>query len=248
MCMLPYVYLDNDNMYFAMPTLFANVLEQCREVPWRCIFEHTRPLYRFLVRISIVVTGQVSKESAVVAFVVAKRVRRLYRVMGALSTSLYLKQCGVSLMRYYAGSAGGVHVMAGASVSLSRAGIPTIIPVHHRQLIAARGDRGDQLVRISLSWFTICRIIKLAKPVSAATFRSMVDPVPDMDMVKEVMTEIRENARRLLDRYLPLLRTKALELGFSFVPTRKATPNDDRQFTEVNGKQDCTPTISRQRS
>nr|UOL49053.1 MAG: putative RNA-dependent RNA polymerase [Mitoviridae sp.] len=225
-----------------MTTLFGNALMLCRELPWRCVFEYTGSLHRFLVRISRVVTGHVNRESAVVALMVSKRVLRMYRHMGALSTSLYLKQCGVSLMRYYSSSEGGVHLMAGASVSLSRAGIPTIIPVHHRQLLAVRDERADQLVKLYLSWFTICRIIKLAKPISASTFRSIVDPVPDIGLVKEVMQEVKETSKMLLNRYLPQLQTKALELGFRFVPTWKATPNDDRQFTDAN-RGSVTPTI-----
>lgn len=216
-----------------MKTLFTNVLDRCRVIPWRSIFEGTRPLSRFLIRTAIVATGLCNRESAVICWVMAKKVFQLYRGMGCLSASLYLKQCSTSLMRYYAGSSKeALHSMSGAMVSLSRAGIPTIIPVHHRSLIMARGERGDQLVHLYLSLFSVCRIIKLAKPVSAATFKSMTDPVADMELVKEVLGDIKSSSRRLLNLYLPWLQSCPLELGFRFEPTWKSTPNDDRMFSE----------------
>ncbi|DAB41745.1 RNA-dependent RNA polymerase [Oxybasis rubra mitovirus 1] len=223
--------------------LFKDLLDSFTPVPWRSIFEYTKSLKRFLTRIALVATGSINKESAVVCLVIAKRVLRMYRQSGPLSTSLYLKQCSVSLMRYYAGSSKDVrNKMAGASVSLSRAGIPTIIPVHHRQIISARGERGDYLVHLYLSLFSLCRIIKLAKPVGKSTFSSITTPVEDMDMVREVMGEVKSSAKKLLSLYLPWLQTLPLKPGFKFVPTWKSTPNDDRQFRE-NVSTKVIPTI-----
>lgn len=219
-----------------MNILFKNVLEKVKVIPWRSIFECTLSLCRFLIRISIVTTGLCNRESMVVCCVLARKVIVMCRSMGCLSTSLYLKQCSVSLMRFYAGSAREcLHTMSGASVSLSRAGIPVIIPKHHRSLIRAGGARGDYLVRLYLSLFSICRIVRLAKPISVATFKSMTEGVPDMEQVKEVLGEIKSSSRRLLSLYLPWLQSCPLELGFRFEPTWKSLPNDDRMFSD--GKQ-----------
>jgi hypothetical protein len=216
-----------------MTTLFANIIDQFRVASWRSIFERTRPLYRFLIRIGIVATGLCNRESAVVSLVLARKVIELYRHMGALSTSLYLKQCSVSLMRYYAGSSKEVlHSMAGASIALNRAGLPKLIPVHHRHIIMAGGERADYLVRLYLSWFSVCRIVKLAKPVSKSTFSSITEPTPDIGLVKEVLGSIKSSAKRLLATYLPRLQTFPFKPGFRFVPSWKSTPNDDRMFLE----------------
>ena len=83
-------------------------------------------------------------------------------------TSLYLKQCVVHLQQDYAGSPISVGSSA-VNVSLSRAGLPTIIPKHHRFIIMKRGERGDRLVRLYLSWFSVCRVLPLAKRISKAT-------------------------------------------------------------------------------
>ena len=89
--------------------------------------------------------------------------------LGLLFAALYLKQCSVHLQRYYGGDEREVSDPP-VFVSLSRTGIPTIIPIHHRHIIAGKGERGDRLVRLYLSWFSICRIIKLAKPIGKSFF------------------------------------------------------------------------------
>ena len=61
---------------------------------------------------------------------------------------------------------------------LHRAGLPRIIPVHHRHIIMQRNERSDYLVRMSLSWFSICRIIKLVPKVNRNVFDSIVQ-MPD---------------------------------------------------------------------
>ncbi|KAG6467629.1 hypothetical protein ZIOFF_074526 (mitochondrion) [Zingiber officinale] len=65
--------------------------------------------------------------------------------LGLLFAALYLKQCSVHLQRYYGGDEREVSDPP-VFVSLSRTGIPTIIPIHHRHIIAGKGERGDRLV------------------------------------------------------------------------------------------------------
>lgn len=87
------------------------------------------------------------------------------RKSGLLFTALYLKQCAVALQRYYADNPIQKETMS-VSVSLTKSGIPRLIPVHHRYCIRCRDDRADYLVKLYLSWFGLARIIELAKPVS----------------------------------------------------------------------------------
>lgn len=48
-------------------------------------------------------------------------------------------------------------------ISLTRSGIPTIIPPFHRQIIRSGGDRADPLVRMYLSFFSLKKLIQRAK-------------------------------------------------------------------------------------
>lgn len=151
------------------------------------------------------------------SLLISKEVLRMIRTSGLLFTALYLKECSTALMKYYAS---GRRVLdnnwSGPYVSLSRAGIPRIIPSHHRHIliIMSGGERGDKLVRFDLSVFSVCRIVKLARPIIRATFSSIRDPVPDIDRVKEVMGEIKSSFSPLWPPYLPHLPKIALKKGF----------------------------------
>lgn len=59
--------------------LFTTFTERLRLVSWRSVFEDTRSLRRFLIRIALVATGLVSKESAIVCHVLAGKVLRMYK-------------------------------------------------------------------------------------------------------------------------------------------------------------------------
>lgn len=208
------------------------MLERFRSIPWRSMFEHTRSLRNFLLRISLVTAEGFSAESGVVSFLLAKRVLHMVRRSGLLFTALYLKQCSTALMKYYAS---GRRCMdknwSGTYVSLSRAGIPTITPYHHRHIIQNGGERADRLVRLYLSLFSICRVVKLAKPISKATFSTITDLVKDMQLVIEVMSEIKEKFSCIWPRYLPDLTSIPCEKGFRWMPTWKSVPNDDSKLT-----------------
>ena len=60
----------------------------------------------------------------------------------------------MTLQQYYAKST-FVSSKPSVMVALSRAGLPKIIPFHHRHIIMQRNERSNQLVKVSLSWFSI---------------------------------------------------------------------------------------------
>jgi len=65
-------------------------------------------------------------------------------------------------------------------ISLTRSGIPRIV----RRDIMRRDSRANSLVQLSyLSFFSLSKLIPLAKPVTRSTFESMVTPVPDLSRV-----------------------------------------------------------------
>src|SRR2546430_17544316 len=48
-------------------------------------------------------------------------------------------------------------------ISLTRGGLPRVIPAFHRRLIRMGGDRGDRLVRFYLSVFSLGKLVVVAK-------------------------------------------------------------------------------------
>ncbi len=92
--------------------------------------------------------------------------------------ALYLKQAASSLQIAYGGGYTKPELLP-VPISLTRSGIPTIIPPFHRQIIRSGGDRADPLVRMYLSFFSLNKLIQRAKKVSVSTLKPIVDPWDD---------------------------------------------------------------------
>lgn len=135
------------------------------------MFEHTKRLKGLLSKVPFIVSGHLSVEVGLAMTHSCRRVLSLYRKSGPLFTALYFKQCSVALQRYYAGNI-VVNETLPFSVSLTRSGLPRIIPRRHRHCLSCGDERADYLVRLYLSWFGLSRIIELAKPISRSTFES----------------------------------------------------------------------------
>lgn len=222
-------------------SLFARVLDRLRLLPWSGVFEHPKRLRRFLIRIALISTGIVNREVGITTWLIAKKVYQLSKASGYLFTALYLKQCSTSLMKYYAGESPDLlNNMPSVMVKLSNAGIPAIIPVHHRHIIMCRNDRSDFLVRYYLSLFSLCRIVKLAKPVSRSTFSTIVQGPLDIGKVREMLGRCKSEFPLLQKRYLPWVSTIPLHKGLRWMPTWKSVPNDDRMFRKVHSPMETT--------
>lgn len=209
--------------------LFNNLIEKLPKFPWRSLFEKTGKLKGLLSRVPIVTTGRLSVEVGLALTFFVREVATLIRKSGFLFTALYLKQCSVCLQRDYAGYRvkDEKHPL---SVSLTRLGIPRIIPVRHRHIIACHNERSDYLVQLYLSWFTLSKIRKLAKPISKATLKSIIEPTEDIGRVREVGSDLKQAFSNIHRKYLPWISTIPLEKGMTWMPTWKSTPNDDRPF------------------
>ena len=88
-----------------------------------------------------------------------------------------------------------------------------IIPKRHRFIIMKRGDRGKNLVRLSLSWFSICRVLPLAKRVSKATFKSIVQPQQNRAQLTYLRGIIKSKFSYLQRKYLPWISEIPLHKG-----------------------------------
>lgn len=150
-----------------------------------------------------------------------------------------LKQCAVSLQRYYAGCK--VDSPAPVSVSLTRSGIPRLIPCRLRHCLRKGDDRSDYIFRLYLSWFNLSRVIVLAKPVTKSTFESITKPVQCPESVAEVRSLMKIHFKEICRQYIPWISTIPLSKGLVWEPTWKATPNDDRIFVGLSRLEEgCT--------
>ena len=186
----------------------------------------------------LMVSDKLSKESCIATYLFSKEVLRLVRKSGLLFTALYLKQCAASLQTAYGGIKRPPELLP-VPVSLNRSGYPRIIPAFHRRIITRKDDRADELVRLYLSFFTLNRIIKLAKKVSYnGTFKSIVEPT-DLDAASVWCGELRDKLAVLTQRYIPFVSTIPLNQGMSWEPTWKSLPTHRRVnslFREVLAK------------
>lgn len=189
---------------------------------WRGVFEHTKRLNGFLIRISLVVAGRPSVETGLASVSLAKSIMKLARKSGLLYTALYLKQCGVALQRYYGGNP-IINESVPLSVSLNRAGLPRIIPPYLRRVISKRDERSDRLVRLFLSWFTVCRIIELAKKIFRDTFDSITQPTSSEQL--EYIHELIKENRKIFRMYVPRAHAIPMDIGMAWIPTWKALPS-----------------------
>jgi len=196
-------------------------------VQWQRVLEDSRIMVSILNKMLLIVLDGYTKETCIAAYLFSKQVLGLVKKSGLLFTALYLKQCAASLQVAYAGVK-RPHELLPIPVSLTRSGYPRIIPAFHRKMIYAKDDRADLLVKVYLSFFSLNRIIRLAKAVSFnGTFKSIVEPT-DLGSASEWCGELRPTLSRLMARYLPDLSSHPLHQGMRWVPTWKSLPTHRR--------------------
>lgn len=112
--------------------------------------------------------------------------------------------------------------------------LPRIIPPYLRSRIAKRDERADRLVKIFLSWFTLCRIIELAKKIARETFDSITRPTKS-DSLEEVHQMVKESRPLIRRLYLPRVHEIPMDIGMSWIPTWKALPSKSDRIFEHKG-------------
>lgn len=195
-----------------MSNLFDTVL-RLKRLTWQRL-ERPRVLRSILNKVILVLTGGFTKELCIAAYLFSGSVVKLGRKSGWLLVALYLKQAASSLRTAY----GGVKVppaLLPFPISLTRSGYPRIIPSFHRLKIGKGDDEADRLVRMYLSFFSLYKVITLAKSVNDGLFSSIVEAHP-----KDVARSIREYAAslgvtfpELLRRYVPDISSSPLHVG-----------------------------------
>jgi hypothetical protein len=193
-------------------------------VPWRRMFEYSRRLQRFLIKIFIVVSGHPTVEAGLASVSFARQIIHIYRGSGPLFTALYLKQCAVSLQRHYAG-----HKECASnpvSISLTRSGIPRIIPSAMRKHIRARSERGHLYVKLSLSVFSLAKVIKCAPPIGVKTFSGITDLSKSSVHFRGIIRDIQQHGLKLIKLYTPWVSSIPLDKGLKWTPYWKSIAND----------------------
>lgn len=158
-----------------MRLLFDKLLA-LKAIKWYKILEDLGSLKSTFNKVILVITDGLTKELCVGAHLVAKQVVYLNRKSEPLFTALYLKQAAVCLKQAYAGVPGPKGKLP-VPVSLSGSGYPRIIPSFHRTQMLKKDDKADVLVKLYLSYFSLCRLIRLAKKVEKSILKSIASPL-----------------------------------------------------------------------
>ncbi|KAI5582012.1 hypothetical protein POPTR_007G061741v4 [Populus trichocarpa] len=92
-------------------------------------------------------------------------------------------------------------------------------------MIRRKDEKADQLVKIYLSYFSVCRSIRLAKRLDRSILESIVSPSQVTDQWRDRIIDIVHYSRYLLVRYCPKIESMPLCQGVTFCPTWKAIPS-----------------------
>lgn len=85
--------------------------------------------------------------------------------------------------------------------------------------------RLEKLGWISLSFFSLYRIVKLAKKVDSSTFSSIMSPCLSVDDVEQYLDDLVEKLPVICERYLGTISSIPLEQGIRWDPTWKSFPS-----------------------
>lgn len=176
-----------------------------------------------LNKVCLIATDGLTKELCIGAYLFTRAAGRIGRKSGWLHLSLYLKQCAACLQKAYGGDK-SPHSLLPVPVSLTRSGYPRIIPSFHLLLMYKKDGRADRLVKIYLSFFSLAKVIQLAKRIDKSLFSSIVSPWDDPERVESTVWSIKLHLSQLCRRYMPWLPTILLQQGMTWAPTWKALP------------------------
>jgi len=209
--------------YIIMKNLFTIIL-RITALSWRRALEGPRSLKGYLAKVNLILSFGLTKERCLCAHWFAKKIIGMSRKSGWLFVSIYCKHAAASLQTAYAGE---FPIHQPFPISLTRSGYPRIIPAYHRHVIMLGGDRADGLVRMYLSFFSLTKVIPLAKRVSKETFSSIITPLTqdEEESVNNMANVIKQLFPVLVSRYIPWVTTIPLKQGMTWLPTWKAIPN-----------------------
>lgn len=89
-------------------------------------------------------------------------------------------------------------------------------------MMRRKDDKADLLVKMYLSFFTLSKVVILAKRVNASTFASLIlsEPWDDTDSVLSMVGDVKMSLPALIRRYVPLISEIPLDQGRGCLGTR----------------------------
>ena len=212
--------------------IFSTRALSLAQLSWREALESLRVMKSRMNILILSLTDGLTKEWCIATHLFWKVCSRKGKRSGWLFLALYLKQCRVCLQRYCAGDS--VPDSLSPAVSLTRCGLPRIIPSFHRGKIR-RGDA--RIIQLYMSLFTVSKLIPLAKKIDKTLFTSIVSP-SDLDTITTMVAEMKPKFRLLLSRYVPHVDSIPLFQGLEFTPTWKAVPTGQWYRNLMKGSAD----------
>jgi len=135
-------------------TMLQRSKSKIAPISWQRILEDPRLLLLVsttLNKVILIITDGLTKELCIGAYLFAKQIYSLGKKSGWLFVALYLKQCSACLMQWYAREVPILPTELSVPLSLTRTGLPRIIPSFHRAKIRKRDDTADILVKFCRS-------------------------------------------------------------------------------------------------
>lgn len=154
----------------------------------------------------------------------SREIIRLYRKSGPLFTGQYLKQVSFLLQRYVGGQR-TKHPVMKTSVSLTRSGIPRIIPPFYRKKI--RNGNDPAVIQVVLSVCTLSRIM-LVPPKGGLRINPATIYIKGFQLseeCKKLCARLVSSGFSFLKGYVPAYSDIPIRLGSRFRPTFSSGPN-----------------------
>lgn len=203
-------------MYFKK--IFSSRARRRQPLSWQKSLERFRVVRLVFIRLILLLSDGLCKEHCIAASLFWKECWRLKQKSGFLFLSLYLKQCRVAVQKVCAGDS---VFSPSPAISLTRSGVPRIIPSFHRKRIK---EKDPVIVQMYLSFFSISKVIALAKRVDGSLFDSISSP-PIAEPIEKMTNKLFLYIKPLLRRYVPGIDNMALNQGLCYKPTWKALPS-----------------------
>lgn len=206
-----------------MKNLFHIIL-RITALSWRRALESPRSIKGYLAKVNLILFFSLTKERCLCAHWFARKIRKMAKRSGWLFVSLYCKHAAAALQTSYAGK---FRIYQPFPISLTRSGLPTIIPLYHRKVIRKGDQRADDIVQMYLSFFSLTKVIPLAKRVDSSTLASIETPLSEEqeERVASMANTVKSLLPILINRYIPWVTTVPLKQGISWLPTWKSIPN-----------------------
>lgn len=209
------------------------VLQRRCALEWRRLLEQSRRLVGLFNKGQLVVFGRLRKGHCLGVLYMSRQIVRLYKKNGPLFTSRYLKLCNQQFMWYVGSGTSSPPPSLEIPISLTRCGLPRIIPPHYRKMIRG-GDA--QVIKMVMTIFAFYRIMKVGNKASKKVKHSSI-VFPKYEPSEAVMTwakTLLTSSGSMLSAYAPRFREIPLNLGFEWSPVFTSGPNTYKRPSEAS--------------